>query len=94
MPVDASDSASPAVELANPSDATDRALAGTMEPVRISIQYGSHPGGSLHSDGIIICAWAVVGGRRRVENERIINVARERKLRANRKRLKIAQAVV
>ena len=50
------DSASPAVELANPSDATDRALAGTIEPVRISIQYGSHPGGSLHSDGIIICA--------------------------------------
>ena len=50
------------------------ALIGTMEPVRMSIQYGSHPGGSLHSDGTIICAWAGEGARRR----KMVKITKER----------------
>ena len=67
-PVSPSDGA----ELAKPADAADIALAGKVSPVFMSRQCGFQPGGSLHSDGIIICAW-VVGG---VKKTAMVNVAR------------------
>ena len=64
-PADSSESSSPAVELAKPSVDADIALMGIIDPVFKSFQCGCQPGGNLHSDGIIICAWVVVMGARK-----------------------------
>ena len=73
MAADSSDCTSPRAELAKPADAVDCALAGMIDPVFMSRQCGFHPGGNLHSDGIIINAW-VVGGVARNERKRNNNV--------------------